>query len=264
VSSYRCGPLEGKTVIVTGGSAGVGRGIALEMAKAGAHVAVAARGAESLERTCSEIRALGRQTFGIQADVTKSDDVGQLAQRTLEYFGQIDVLVNNAGGSFGSTFRRGPLISLTERDFDECFALNTKSIFLCSRAVVPHMQARRHGAIVNIASIAGRDLLPPRSGNALYGASKAAAISLTRSMSVEFAPYIRVNCVAPGTIDSPRMAAVRSEKEATHQYFSVALGRIGSAEDVARAAIFLASEAASWITGTCIDVHGGLRSFSLG
>lgn len=255
--------LEGRVAIVTGGGTGVGRGIAIGLAEAGADVVVAARRMEPLSETCQAIEGLGRRALAVQTDVTLASDTKALAARTLEAFGRIDVLVNNAGGSFGATFKRGPLLELTPEDIDGCLALNVRSVLLCGQAVVPAMMAQERGAIINIASIGGRGISAPSPGFGMYGPSKAAVVTLTYNMATEWAPHVRVNAVAPSTITTPRVEATRTPEVEVSITSTIALGRIGKPEDVAGAVVFLASDAASWVTGSVIDVHGGLRSARL-
>ena len=249
--------LEGKVAIVTGGSAGIGLGIARGMAQAGADIVIAARRADRVESACAAVRATGRRVIGVPTDVTKADQVGNLVQATVDAFGTVDILVNNAGGSFGPTFRRAPLLELTEADLDGAMAANVKSIFLCGKAVAPLMMAQGKGAIINIGSIAGHEQALPRSGAAFYAASKGAAIKLTYSMAVEWAPAIRVNCINPGGIPTERVMENRSPERTAFNQSMIAMGRPGTPHDIAVAAIFLASDEANWITGTVIDVHGG-------
>lgn len=255
--------LNGRVAIVTGGGTGVGQGIAIGLAEAGADVVVAARRREPLEETCRAIEALGRKALAVLTDVTELADTRALAKRVLDQFGRIDVLVNNAGGSFGANFKRGPLIDLTPEDIDGCLALNVKSVLLCSQAVVPAMRAQGRGSIINIASIGGRGISAPSQGFGLYGPAKAAVLTLTNNMATEWAPQIRVNAVAPSTITTPRVEATRTPEVEASITAGIALGRIGRPEEVAGAVVFLASDAAAWITGSVIDVHGGLRSARL-
>ena len=152
------------------------------------------------------------------------------------------------------------MLKLTPDDFDACIAVNVKSVFLCSKAVVPHMQERGQGVIINIASIGGRGVSAPGVGFALYGASKAAVLHLTVSMAVEFAPSVRVNAIAPGQISTERVRASWTPDGRAAMLRTVALGRHGMPEDISGAAVFIASDAASWMTGACIDVTGGLQN----
>ncbi len=251
--------LEGRVAIVTGGGTGIGHGIVLGLAQAGADIVVAGRRLEPLEQTCEEVRRLGRRALAVQADVTRTDDTRTIAARTLDTFDRIDILVNNAGASFSNTFHRGPLLDLTEQDIDGCLALNVKGVVLCAQAVVPHMLQRGKGAIVNIASIGGREIAPPSVGFGMYGPAKAAVVMLTREMAAEWGPQVRVNAIAPGMVATPRVAALGTDTD-PNVMATVSMQRMGRPEDIAGAVVYLASDAASWTTGAVIDVNGGLKS----
>lgn len=255
-----CIDLRGRVAIVTGGSQGIGRGIALTLARAGADLVIASRTQARIEEACQEVLTTGRRALGVQTDVTKEDDVARLVDRTVDSFGRLDILVNNAGGSYGRTFRRGPLIGLTGSDFDECLALNLKSVFLCSTAAAPVMMRQGRGAIVNISSIANRESEATWGGFSLYAAAKAGVVTLTWSMAAEWAPRVRVNCVTPGFVSSRRVSASRSTERVKARLSTVSLGRPGEPEEIGNAVAFLASDAASYVTGTVMDVHGGLKS----
>ena len=252
--------LSGKVAIITGASLGIGKGFALGLAKAGADVVLAARTPEPLEAACNEVRALGRKALSVPTDVTVAGQVEQLVRSAKEEFGHIDILVNNAGGNPGRTFKRAPLLELTEHDFDECMALNVKSAFLCSKAVVPIMMEQQSGVIINVSSSAGQDSEAPRTGFSAYGAAKAAVLRLTVCMAAEWGPQVRVNCIIPGFIDNPKPTPGRTPKALAIRVQSIAAGRIGQPEDVAAAAVYLCSDAANWVTGASIDVHGGIKS----
>ena len=259
MSGSETGGFEGKVVVVTGGGTGIGRGIALAFAAAGADVAVAARTPGPLAGVAQEITALGRRALAVPTDLTDSAQTRAMVAQVLDRFGRVDVLVNNAGGNAGPTFRQRPLIEMTAADIDETFAVNVRSMLLCSQAVAAVMNEKGGGSIINIASRAGRETNAPSFGSGVYPAAKAAVITLTRGMAVEWAPQIRVNCVAPGTIDTPRTAARRTPEQTRNQMASIAMARLGVPEDVAGAVLYLASAAAAWVTGAVIDVHGGFR-----
>ena len=254
------GDLAGRVAIVTGGSQGIGRGIALALARAGSDVVIAARTSERIRAVCSEVEALGRRGLAVPADVTKEEDVRRLVQQAQGAFGRLDILVNNVGASYGRTFRRGPLLSLNPRDFDECLAVNLKSVFLCSTAVVPVMMRQGKGVIVNIASIANRESEATWIGMGLYAAAKAAVVALTWNMAAEWAPHIRVNCVTPGFVSSQRASGSRSAGRLRARLSSISMGRPGDPAEIGNVVAFLASDAASYMTGSVVDVHGGLKS----
>ena len=239
-------PLSGRTALVTGASRGIGRAIALALAEAGADVAVnfVERKAEA-EGVAKAIQAIGRKAAALQADVADARSVADLVRRTESALGPVDILVNNAG----IALRRG-LDDLTEADFDRTMAVNLKSVFLCTRAVLPGMRARRWGRIVNISSAAARG---GGSIGAHYNASKAGMEGLTRGYAARLAKDgVTVNAVAPALIDTEMMAAQREQMAAR-----VPVGRLGSAEEVA--AIVVAVAANAYVTGETVQVNGGLQ-----
>lgn len=250
--------LTDRVAIVTGGSSGIGRAIALALAEAGAHVVIAARTPENVAKVVGEIQGLGRRSLGVATDVREADQVARMVQQTVNAFGRIDILVNNAGASYGDTFKRGPLLQITEHDLDETFRLNVKSVFHCSRAVAPIMMEQGKGAIINNASMDGRG--PDREFSA-YGAAKAAVISLTEYMAMEWAPQVRVNAVCPGRVDTERARRNRDPEAMAWRLSHIAMGRMSQPAELAGAVVYLASDAASWTTGTVIDLHGGRVHF---
>jgi NAD(P)-dependent dehydrogenase (short-subunit alcohol dehydrogenase family) len=253
--------LEGRTVIITGGSGGIGRGCVRVFAQAAANVVVASLPGESIPPVVAEAEGLGAQALGLAVDVTDEAQVDRLVQQTLERFGRVDVLLNIAGGSASRNlempqFRRGALVNLEPADFLAAYAVNVESAFLCSRAVVPQMKARGKGAIVNIGSMSGLAGYKQRAEYSAYGAAKAALHRLTEYMAHQWAPEVRVNCIAPGTIDTPRPpGVVRPDLAGAAERIDV--GRVGTAEDIANVALFLASDAAAFVNAVVIPVHGG-------
>lgn len=252
--------LTDRVAVVTGGSSGIGLGIALGLARAGATVVLAARTRERIDRACEAIRATGRPALGVVADVTSPEDVASVVRATLGEFARIDVWVNNAGASYGAGFRRGPLAELDASDFDGCFALNTRSVFLGAQAANAVMQRQGKGSIINVGSVGGQAGRASQLGFALYGAAKAAAMHLTVGMAAEWGPAVRVNALLPGVIQTERSAGVRSADEAAGLAAQVALGRLGAPADLAGAAVFLASDAAVFVTGASLLVDGGTRA----
>jgi NAD(P)-dependent dehydrogenase (short-subunit alcohol dehydrogenase family) len=258
--------LSNRTAIVTGASQGLGKGVALELARAGADVAVVARLPEPVTArgqsrphepvgpVVAEIEAMGRRALGITADVREANQVASMVQQTLDAFGRVDILVNNAGGSWGEGFNVGELLDITEEDLDETFRLNVMSMFLCCRAVAPVMKRQGKGAIVNVASVAGRT---PARGRGSYGLSKAAVINLTQTMAQEWGPEVRVNVLVPGSIYSPHRPTSSGASAEPDRQPNIALGRMGLAEEFAGAVLFLASDAGGYTTGAALDVHGG-------
>lgn len=255
------GRLEGKVVIVTGGARGIGRAIALASAKEGADIAIADIRVELAEKTAEEIRALGRQATVIKTDVRESKEVEEMVRKTLEKFGKIDVLVNNAGTCAPGTLEafsqiESPL-EIEEADWDTTLDTNLKGIYLCCKYVVPHMRKQRSGKIINISSVAGRR------GNPLipqYGASKAAVINYTESLAMILGGYgITANAICPVFVwtDLWKTAVGGEQNKAIFDQFvesQTILKRATTPEMIAALAVFLASEDADDITAQSIDV----------
>jgi NAD(P)-dependent dehydrogenase (short-subunit alcohol dehydrogenase family) len=244
--------LDGKIALVTGGSKGIGRAIALTLAEAGADVAIAARGREALEKTSREIEERGRQALPVPTDVSDPEQVQALMDRTITDLGTLDILVNNAGAApFMST-----LDAIRPEGFDKYFRLNFMSAFYATQAAAPVFVQRRSGCMISIASVAGLIASP---GLTYYASAKAALISLTRTAAREWAPFgVRANAIAPGWIETDMNVEARQNEGFTETIRDmIPLGRWGRAEEVASVARFLASDAASFITGAVIVVDGG-------
>lgn len=246
--------LAGKVAVVTGGGQGIGKAICLGLAECGATVCVADLNAGAAEDMAAEAKAKGVDSLAVQVDVTDSGKVGTMVEKVLAKFGRIDILVNGAGGASGATFRIGKILKIGEQDWDDTFAVNVKSVFLCTRAVARTMLDQRQGSIVNIASLTGEFPFP---GMPAYSAAKAAVINLTKSLAMELAPHVRVNAIAPGLVETPRTSKNRTPEQLDYLLTNVPLGRMGTPEEVADVAVYLASSSANWITGTVIDVTGG-------
>jgi NAD(P)-dependent dehydrogenase (short-subunit alcohol dehydrogenase family) len=241
--------LEGKAALVTGGDAGIGEAIALALASVGADVAIAALDLARAEHTAAAVRKLGRRGLGIAADVTDGAAVEHMIEAMVREFGGIDVLVNNVGGFT----RRVPPFELDTALWHEVIARNLTSAFLTSKAAGWAMKERGGGNIINMDSAACDRPYPE---NLAYDAAKAGIVSITGSLAVYFAPYnIRVNAIAPGRIAaSPQAFAAGGDRAGK---LGIPLARLGRPEDVAFAAVYLASPASSYVTGTVLEVQGG-------
>jgi NAD(P)-dependent dehydrogenase (short-subunit alcohol dehydrogenase family) len=254
--------VEGRTALITGGSGGIGRACAAAFAKAGADIVIASLPPDSIPSVVQEVEALGVESLGLAIDVSNAEQVRAMVDQTLAKFGHVDVLVNVAGGSYSRnefmpSFKRAPLLELSPEDFMAAYAVNTKSTFLCAKAVVPSMKANGKGSIINIGSISGRGTKTERADMAAYGSAKAAVMNLTLHMAHQWGPEVRVNCIAPGIIDTPRPQGTERQELSVEAVKKIALGRVGRADEVASVALFLASDAASFVSGAIIDVNGG-------
>ncbi len=250
------GKLTGKAVVITGAAAGIGRAASLLFAREGAAVAAVdcdlARNAELVE----EIRSQGGDAEALTADVSSPQDVEQVVHQAVARWERIDILFNNAGIVSG-----GKVHMLREEEWDRAFAINVKSMFLFSRAIVPLFLQQGGGVILNTASATALRVAPDR---ALYNATKSAVLSLTKSMALDYAgENIRVNCLCPGTIDTPslqaRLSAKGNAEELRKQFIArQPLRRLGTAEEIAQAALYLVSEDASFVTGSAFQIDGGM------
>lgn len=240
-----------KVVLVTGSSRGIGKVIAMSFANEGAAVVISDVLAEEGEKTAQEIRELGKQSIFVQCDVSDSHDVNGMIAKTVEKFGKIDVLVNNAGIT-----RDTLMIRMKDEDWEKVLNINLKGAFYCTRAAAKEMMKKRTGSIVNISSVVG---LMGNLGQANYSASKAGLIGLTKSAAKELAPRgITVNAVAPGFIETEMTQKLSEQVKETYQKV-IPLSYFGAPQDVANTVLFLASEDARYITGEVIRVDGGMR-----
>ena len=248
--------LTDKVAVVTGGSRGLGKGIALGLAAEGCRIATCARGEEALIAAAQEIEARGADVLALPLDLTADDAAERLVEATLARFGRLDILVNNIGGN-----RRKPFAETTDDDWDVVLNLNLKAHIRCSRAAIPHLQAAGGGAILFISSIFGREA--GGAGLSIYNTTKSALISMAKIMALELAADgIRVNCLAPGSIRFPGGSwdrRVKADPEGMKAFVAqnLPIGRFGTAEEIADVAAFLVSERASLITGACLNVDGG-------
>ncbi|CAN5848540.1 SDR family oxidoreductase [soil metagenome] len=246
--------LKNKVSIVTGAGSGFGAGIAARFAAEGAAVVVNDLNEAGGQKTVSIIEAAGGRAVFVRADVSNSEEVKALVAAAVEHFGGLDIMVNNAG----ITHRNGPMLDVSEEMFDKVYAVNVKSLYLAAVHAVPVFKERGGGVFVNIASTAG---VRPRPGLTWYNGSKGAAITLTKSMAAELAPLrIRVNAVNPvmgetGLLDD--FIGGDSPEKRERVIAGIPLGRLSKAEDIANAALFLASDEASFVTGVCLEVDGG-------
>lgn len=244
----------GRVVVVTGGSRGMGREMCRGFAAQGDRVVVASRKAPACETLATELRdEFGVAALGVGTHVGRWADCDALVDRVLDEFGRIDVLVNNAGGF--SVIRRTE--DIPDDEWEAIFRFNVTSAFLCAKAILPQMKRQRSGAIVNLSSVAGRAGAVTVTSH--YAAAKAALLGFTRHLAREVArDGIRVNAVAPGTVATERFRALRSPEETRRMAESVPLGRVAEPEEIAEVVLFLASDAARYVTGATLDVNGGL------
>jgi len=250
--------LAGKRALITGGAAGIGRAIALKLAREGCDIALLDVDGRAAEATTAEIRALGREAKAATGDVSDPASVRSAIAALSDRSAAIDILVNNAGIA-----RLGSLLTISDKDWRDTFAVNVDGVFNVTRAVVPGMVERRRGAVVNLASWLGRRGHPAFSA---YAASKFAVVGMTQSLAPEVAPFgVRINAVCPGLIGgTPMRDALDATSEAAglpraaERAKSIPMGRIGTPEDVANVVAFLASDEAAYVTGAAYDVAGGL------
>ena len=244
--------LTGKKAFVTGASRGIGRVIAVALAAAGADVALAARSQDGLAETARQVTELGRKAFVFPLDVTRQDDVTATVQEAIRLLGQLDIVVNNAGGMNFMV----PFLDMRVSGWEKIMRLNLDSTIYVCQAVGAHLRERGRGSVINVASVAGMSATP---GLMPYGASKAAVISVTKTLAVEWAPSgIRVNALCPGWTATDLNELLRSAPDGGQSVIaSVPMGRWGRPEEMAGPAVFLASDASSFMTGQVLVVDGG-------
>jgi NAD(P)-dependent dehydrogenase (short-subunit alcohol dehydrogenase family) len=244
--------LTGKKAFVTGASRGIGRVIAVALAAAGADVALAARSQDGLAETARQVTELGRKAFVFPLDVTRQDDVTATVQEAIRLLGQLDIVVNNAGGMNFMV----PFLDMRVSGWEKIMRLNLDSTIYVCQAVGAHLRERGRGSVINVASVAGMSATP---GLMPYGASKAAVISVTKTLAVEWAPSgIRVNALCPGWTATDLNELLRSAPDGGQSVIaSVPMGRWGRPEEMAGPAVFLASDASSYMTGQVLVVDGG-------
>ena len=242
-----------KVALVTGGAQGIGYAIGSTLARHGARLVLADMNADGCRAAQEQLRSAGAQVVAVAGNVAVVQDVEAMVGAAVTAFGRLDILVNNAGGSAQTPLR---IEDVTEEHFDRVMAWNVRGTFFCSKAALPHLKARG-GSIINMASISGRggtELVSPQ-----YSAAKAAIIGMTRNLARHLGPHgIRVNAIAPGFIkSSPRVEAIWRTRNEAEVLKTVPLGRRGEMDDIAQAALYLASEASGYVTGAVLDVNGG-------
>lgn len=250
--------LDGKVALITGAGSGIGRASAILFAKEGAGVVISDIDSRNGNETIDLIKREGREAFFVQADVSEASDVQKMISFVVDRYNRLDILYNNAGIPMPMT----PVENVKEDLWDRVLSVNVKAIFLAARVAVPIMKKQGGGVIINTSSLAG---VRPRPGLSAYNASKSAATGLTKSLAIELAPFnIRVNSISPVAADTPMLEGFYSEEmqknpEASRKAFiaSVPLGRLAHAEDVAKAALYLASDDAVLVTGADLYVDGG-------
>lgn len=245
--------LQGRVAIVTGAAKGIGAAIARAFVGAGTRVALLDVDQAGTETLAKELQAQGGEVIALRADVTRSVEIRNAVAATLSRWGAIDVLVNNAGGF--AAIR--PTEEIPDEEWDDILRMNLTSAFLCAKAVLPTMKGRGRGRIINLSSIAGRGGAVLLSSH--YTAAKAGVLGFTRQLAREVAPLgITVNAVAPGTTATERFKALRTAEQTRALTESVPMRRVAEPDEIAACVLFLASDAASYVTGACLDVNGGV------
>jgi len=248
--------LTDRVAVVTGAGRGIGAGCARALAEAGADVALTARTKEQLDEVADDIRSLGRRALVLPGDVSDLATLDRLVEETIGELGRIDVVVNNAGGSMPTA-----LLDTSVRSFEEAFHFNVTTAFALSKAAIPHMVESGGGSIVNISSAMGR--LRDR-GFVAYGTAKAALAHMTRLMAADCAPRIRVNAIAVGSVATSALEIVLTDDAIRNEMVDkTPLKRLGEVEDIAIGAMYLASDASSFVTGKVIEIDGGIEAANL-
>jgi 7-alpha-hydroxysteroid dehydrogenase len=242
--------VDGRVAVVTGAGRGIGRGISIALAEAGADVVLAARREHTLEEVAQIVESHGRRALVVPTDVRASEQLDRLAARALDELGGVDFLVNNAGGTLP-----GPALQCTDEQLDDAFHFNVTTALHLSRALAPSMAERGHGAIVNISSAIARLV---DHGFVAYGTAKAAMAHMTRLLAHEWAPHVRVNAIAVGATQTDALGMVTADKTLAKQMEDLTpMKRLGTVEDIAAAALYLLSDAGGWVTGKVLEVDGG-------
>jgi 7-alpha-hydroxysteroid dehydrogenase len=248
--------LTDKVAIVTGGGRGIGAACALGFAEAGADVVIAARTKEQLEEVANQVADHGRRALGVPCDVSETANLELIVDQAISEFGRIDIVVNNAGGSMP-----GPFLDTSEKAFEGAFHFNVTTAFTLSKLAVPHMLAGDGGSIVNISSAMGR--LTDR-GFVAYGTAKGALSHMTRLLAFDLAPRVRVNAIAVGSVATSALEIVLTNEELRSEMVAkTPMRRLGETDDIAIAALYLASDASSFVTGKILEVDGGIEAPNL-
>ena len=249
--------LKGKVAIITGARRGMGKADALAFAKNGAKVVVSDISQEECELVVDEIKKNGGEGLAVKCDVTNEKETEEMVKKTVDKFGKVDILVNNAG-----ICEFKPFLELTEEEWDKTLDINLKGYFLCAQAVAKEMVKQKSGVIINIASVVMGQMGIGMAGLAHYSASKGGIAALTKTLALEFAPYnIRVNAIAPGAIDTPMATSTKADPKVLEATLAmIPLHRMGKPEEIANTALFLSSNASSYITGSIVVVDGGWLS----
>jgi 3-oxoacyl-[acyl-carrier protein] reductase len=250
--------LAGKVALITGAASGQGRAASVLFAEHGARIAVIDINDEGADETVALVQATGSDAFAFHADVSRRDDADAMVAATVDTFKRLDVLYNNAAVQMS-----GRLVDCTEEQWDLTIRTNLTAIFLACRAGMPHLVASGSGSIINTASVLG---LIGSEGYAAYGAAKAGLVALTRQIATEFGPKVRANVIAPGSIDTPRFRKVAESMPDPDGFLrglnsTVPLGRLGTADDIARIALFLAGDESGYTSGAVVPCDGGLAAY---
>jgi 7-alpha-hydroxysteroid dehydrogenase len=246
--------LDSKVAIITGSGKGIGQGIGLTFAEAGAKVVFTARTESDVKANAEAAKAFGVPALAVPCDVKDDGQLQALVAKTVEAFGRIDIVVNNAGGAVPNQIAR-----TSRRRFNEAFDFNVTSAFMVVRYCLPHLQERK-GCVINICSAVGRIVQPNFS---VYGSVKAALIHMTRLMASELAPDVRVNGIAPGSIMTDALKGLLDEPSLQKMCNLTPMKRLGETDDIALAALYLASPAAKWVTGKIVEVDGGMETSNM-
>ncbi len=243
--------LDGQVAIVTGSGRGIGAATAIAYADAGADVVVSSRTQAQLEETAAAVRERGRRALVVPCDVLEAEQRENLVDAALAEFGRLDILVNNAGG-----WPPKPTLKTREKEFEDCFRFNVTTAFAMTRLCVPKIvQTAGKGSVVNISSVAGR---VHSAGFAAYGTAKAALSFLTKNLAQDFAPKVRVNAIAVGSVRTEALGTILNEETEKVMVDMTPMARLGEVEDISACALYLASPAASYVTGEIYGVNGGL------